>query len=127
MASKDIVLEPGETIIDTWPLFYLPPAGEMFEVRCTVTTRRLLYGGQGMRITADLTGLVDLTTGNRDWLVIPKTRIRKIETIRSYLEKRILLTLDNGDLHAFSYGALNIDRLVEAIHFRDGNSLLQNT
>jgi hypothetical protein len=126
MTAKDLVLEPGEKIIDTWPLFYSPPEGGMYEVRCTITNRRLMYGGQRMRITADLTGLVDLTTGNRDWLVIPKHRIREIETKKSYLEKQVILTLDDGHRHAFSYGALNIDRLVEAISFQDGNSLIQN-
>ena len=126
MAAKDLSLEPGEKIIDTWPLFYSPHGGGIFEVRCTVTDKRLLFGGQGMRMTADLTGLVDLTTSNRDWLVIPKNRIRQIETKRSYLEKRVILTLDNGHRHEFSYGALNIDRLVEAISFQGGNYLIQN-
>ena len=126
MATKAFELEPGEEIIDTWPLTYFPPEEGSYEVRCTVTNKRLLYGGQGMRVIADLTGLVDLTTGNRDCLVIPKERIRHMETKRSYLEKRVILTLDNGRKHAFSYGALNIDRLVEAIALQDGNSLIQN-
>ncbi|HUR65529.1 MAG TPA: hypothetical protein VMZ03_04195 [Chitinophagaceae bacterium] len=126
MATKDLALEPDEKIIDTWPLFYSPPGGEIYEIRCTITNKRLMYGGQGMRITADLTGLVDLTTGNREWLVIPKQRIRQIETKRSYLEKRIILTLDDGHRHEFSYGALNIDKLVEAITSGDGNTLIQN-
>ena len=126
MAAKDLALEPGEKIIDTWPLLYSPPGGDRYEVRCTVTNKRLMYGGAGMRITADLTGLVDHTTGNRNWLVIPKHRIRQIETRRSYLEKRVILSIDNGQQHEFSYGALNIDRLVDAISTTDGNSLIQN-
>jgi hypothetical protein len=125
MAANDLALEPGEKIINTWPLFYSPPGGGKYEIRCTVTNKRLMYSGRGMRIPADLTGLVDITSGNRQWLVIPKRRIRQIETKRSYLEKRIILILDNGHRHEFSYGPLNIDKLVEAISTLDGNSIIQ--
>jgi hypothetical protein len=127
MGQKDLLIETGEKMIDVWPVMYSPPGGGTYETRCAVTNRRLLFTGDRMNITADLTGLVDLTTGNAGCLVIPKSRITLIEAERSYLEKTITLTLDNGKRHALSYGALNIDRLVEAISSVEENSLIKNT
>ena len=43
MASTDIDLQPGETPIDTWTLFYSPPDGGKYNGKLTVTNRRLLY------------------------------------------------------------------------------------
>ena len=116
MATKAFELQPGEEIIDTWPLIYSPPGGGVFDGRCTVTNRRIVYASElDITVKEILAEFIDPNKGNRGYLVIPKTRIMEIEAKRSYLEKRVILTLDNGQRHEFSYGALNIDRLVEAM------------
>ena len=38
-----ITLQPGETAIDTWSIFYLPPNGGKYNGKLTVTNQRLLY------------------------------------------------------------------------------------
>ena len=38
-----ITLQPGETAIDTWSLFYFPPNGGKYNGKLTVTNQRLLY------------------------------------------------------------------------------------
>src|SRR5690349_8892592 len=107
MPAKGIELEPGEEIIDTWPLLYSSPQGISYEVRCTITNKRIMY--------ASRPGIEELKKGIREWHVIIKDRIRNIDTKKSYLEKSVILTLDNGQKHEFSYGALNIDKIIEAL------------
>lgn len=109
-------LQPGEEIIDTWPLLYSPPGGGEYDGRCTVTNQRIMYSSNlGQEIKKTLAEFINPSTGTREWLAIPKERIIVIETSKTYREKRVILTLDNGQRHEFSYGALNIDRLVEAM------------
>lgn len=78
--------------------------------------------GLELEMAPELKGLVETMERNQRWMVIPKHRIRNIETKRSYIEKSIILTLDNGQQHAFSYGPLNIDRLEKALSLKEGIS-----
>jgi hypothetical protein len=122
MAANEIILETDEELIDTWPLLYTPPGGKNYEVRCMITNKRIMYGpGTEIGMTDELNEMAETFDGGRKWLVISKERILNIEPKRSYLEKSIILTLDNGQQHKFSYGALNIDKLVEAISLTGEN------
>ena len=116
MAIIAVELQPGEEIIDTWPLQYSPPGGGSFDGRCTVTNQRIVYSSDlGQEIKLELAEFMNASQDCREYLVIPKVRITGIETMKTYREKKVILTLDNGQRHVFSYGALNIDRLVEAM------------
>ena len=116
MAVTAIELQPGEEMIDTWALQYSPPGGGCFDGRCTVTTRRIMYSSDlGQEIKLMLAEFMNPLQDSREYLVIPKARITGMETIKTYREKKVILTLDNGQRHEFSYGALNIDRLVAAM------------
>jgi len=113
-------LQVGEREIDTWLLQYSPPGGGKFEGRCTITNQRILFVCTFDRDTEkELAELIESLAGNKSCIIIPKNRIREVETERSYLEKKVILTLDNGGKHLFSYGALNIDRLLQAINTTD--------
>ena len=123
MTHKAFELQPGESVIDTWPLHYSPPGGGKYEGRCTITNQRILHASVlDPGAQQNLAEFLDQFTDKRTCVVIPKNRIRQVETEKSYLEKKVILTLDNGGKHVFSYGALNIDRLVQAISTTD-NSL----
>ena len=116
MTFTAIELQPGEEIIDTWPLHYSPPGGGKFEGRCTVTNQRIMYATRlGQELRQKLAEFMDPSKEDREYLIIPKERIADIETEKTYLEKRVILILDNGQRHEFSYGALKIDRVVEAM------------
>jgi hypothetical protein len=116
MDTKAFELLADEQIIDTWPLIYLPPGGGKYDVRCTITNKRIMYTSNiDTKVKMKLAEFIWCSPDNRECMVIPKTRIRLIKTEKTYLEKKVILTLDNGQQHAFSYGPLNIDRVVEAM------------
>lgn len=116
MAKNTFDLLPGEEVIDTWTLLYIPPGGGKYNGRCTITNQRILYDA---KLDYSIKGLLEefiyLKTGSEGYLAIPKSRISSIETNKNFLDKRVILTLDNGQRHAFSYGALNIDRAAAAM------------
>src|SRR5687768_6385785 len=116
MSKTFYELLPGEEVIDTWTLLYIPPGGGKYNGKCTITNQRILYDA---KLDYSGKGIVEeffyMKTGSEGYLVIPKNRIKNIETRKSFLDKRVILTLDNGQEHAFSYGALNIDKAAEAM------------
>lgn len=109
-----IDLQPGETPIDTWTLIYTPPGGGNYNGKLTVTDRRLLYDAKW---DASALGIL----GNRaasGQLVIDKADIGNVEVQKKLLSKKAILTLADGSVHVFNYGAMNIDKVVAAIEAR---------
>ena len=119
MAKISFDLLPGEEIIDTWTLLYIPPGGGKYNGRCTITNQRILYDAKlDYSVRGVLKEFMYLKTGTEGYLAIPKSRISNMETKKNSMDKTVILTLDNGQEHAFSYGALNIDRAAEAMSRR---------
>jgi hypothetical protein len=107
-------LQPGETAIDTWTVIYTPPGGGNYNGKLTVTSQRLLYDAKW---DASVLG----TLGNRaasGLLVIDKSDIAGLEVQKKFLSKKAILTLADGSVHVFNYGAMNIDKVVAAIEAR---------
>jgi hypothetical protein len=107
-------LQPGETAIDTWTLIYTPPGGGNYNGKLTVTNQRLLFDAIW---DASVLG----TLGNRaasGLLVIDKSDIAGLEVQKKFLSKKAILTLADGSVHVFNYGAMNIDKVVAAIEAR---------
>ncbi|HET6990089.1 MAG TPA: hypothetical protein VFJ43_02150 [Bacteroidia bacterium] len=109
-------LEPEETEINTWTLLYNSPGGGEYNGKLTVTNKRLLYDA---KFDVSAKGMIEealfVKWGSEDFIVIPKDRIKNIEVKKSMFSKKVLLTLDNGSVHTFNYGMLNIDPVVEAL------------
>ena len=104
-------LHPQEHVIDTWTLFYLPPGGGKYNGKLTVTNRRILYD-------AKFDGSVLGVLGNRaasGRLEIDKSDIAGIDVQKKLLSKKAIVTLNDGSVHTFDYGAMNIDKCVAAI------------
>ncbi len=109
-----IDLLPGETLIDTWTLYYVPPSGGRYNGKLGVTNRRLLYD-------AKWDGSVLGVLGNRaasGTLVIDKDEIDHIDVQKKLLSKKAIVTLTDGSRHIFDYGAMNIDACVAAMQAR---------
>ncbi len=119
MSTPPFELLPEEKIIDTWTLLYIPPAGGKFNGKCTITNKRIFYDA---RMDYSAAGIASsffiIHSGSMGQLMIPKSSITNVEVKKSFLDKRVTLTLDNGEKHAFSYGAMNIDKVVDAINVR---------
>jgi hypothetical protein len=115
----DFTLQPGETKIDTWTLFYLPPSGGKFNGKLTVTNRRLFYDAKyEASLAGTLASTLTVRWGNEGYLTIDKKDIQSVEVQKKLLSKKCILTLSDGSKHTFDYGAMNIDKTVAAIEAR---------
>lgn len=119
MAKLQFELLPDETIIDTWTLLYIPPNGSKFNGKCTITNKRIFYDAL---LEYSAVGIASsffiVESGSKGYLMIPKSSIKNTEVKKSFLNKSVALTLDDGQVHTFSYGAMNIDKVVNAINAR---------
>lgn len=110
----NLELQPGETEIDSWTLFYLPPYGGKYNGKLTVTDRRLVY------VASDDASVAGMLTNNAasGRLEIAKDDIGGVEVKRGLFSKKALLTLADGSVHTFDRGAMSIDKVVDAIQAR---------
>ena len=111
-----IELHPGETQIDTWTILYQPPGGGKFNGRLTITNKRLLYDAKfDVSAKGLLSEALFVKWGSEGFLEIKKNEISNVDVEKSFFSKKAILTLVDGSKHIFNYGALNIDKVVEAI------------
>jgi hypothetical protein len=116
MAKLPFTLNPGENIIDTWTLLYIPPGGGKYNGKLTVTNKRLLYDAKyDVSAKGLLAEALFIKWGSEGYLGIEKTDISDVQVEKSFLAKKAILTLTDGSKHTFNYGALNIDKLVTAL------------
>jgi hypothetical protein len=112
-------LDANEAKLETWTVLYEPPSGGKYNGKLMVTNQRLLYDAQ---FDVSAKGLVEealfVKWGSEALVVIPKARIAKVEVKKSFFAKKVLVTLDDGQVHTFNYGMLNIDPVAAAIQQR---------
>lgn len=115
----NIVLLSDEQKIDTWTILYEPPKGGKFNGKLLVTNKRLIYDA---KFDYSAKGVLEEFTfikwGSEGFWEINKEDIIKIEKKNSFLAKKCILTLKDNSCHTFNYGALNIDKCVEAIEMK---------
>lgn len=111
-----IELLPEENKIDTWAILYSPPGGGKFNGKLTVTNKRLLYDAKyDVSAKGLLSEAMFIKWGSEGYLEINKSDITDVQTEKSFLAKKAIVTLNDGSKHVFNYGMLNIDKVVEAI------------
>lgn len=114
-----IELQPAEAIIDTWTIIYIPPGGGKYNGKLTVTNKRLLYDA---KFDISAKGLLDEALfakwGSEGYLEINREQIANIAAEKSFLAKKVVLTLKDGSVHSFNYGMLNIDKLLAILQSR---------
>jgi hypothetical protein len=109
----------GETKIDTWTLLYIPPGGGKYNGKLTITNKRLLYDAKyDVSAKGLLSEALFIKWGSEGYLEINKTDIADMKVEKSFLAKKAILTLNDGSVHTFNYGALNIDKVAAAITAR---------
>lgn len=109
----------GEQAIDTWTILYIPPGGGKYNGKLTVTNKRLLYDAKyDVSAKGLLSEAMFVKWGSEGYLEIDKSLITDVQTVKSFLSKKVIITLSDGSEHTFNYGALNIDKVAEAIRSR---------
>ncbi|MBO9591469.1 MAG: hypothetical protein J7599_01085 [Niabella sp.] len=103
-------LQPNETTIDTWAINYMAPDSKTAIGKLTVTNQRLLFLPQH---GADS---LSLSVYNRQGLIVlNKSDIKHVVAQKSFLSKKVRITMLDDSIHVFNYGVMNIDKLVAAI------------
>lgn len=111
-----IVLHPNETKIDTWSILYVPPNGGKYNGKLTITNKRLLYDAKfDVSAKSLLSEALFIKWGSEGFLEINKADIKDVQVEKSFLAKKAIVTLTDGSKHTFNYGALNVDKVAEAI------------
>ena len=112
----NIQLQPGENKIDTWTILYIPPGGGKYNGKLTVTNKRLLYDAKyDVSAKGFLSEVMFIKWGSEGYLEINKSDITDVQIEKSFLAKKAIVTLSDGSKHTFNYGALNVDKVAEAI------------
>jgi hypothetical protein len=114
-----IELQPNETIIDTWSINYFPPIGGKGEIcngKLTVTNIRLHFAPKSLiNIKDTLQGVGGNVLKSEEPIIIDKSKILRIESNKSFWNKRVLITTDNGQTYGFGYGLRSIKSLIIAL------------
>ena len=111
-----IELQHNETKIDTWTILYIPPNGGKYNGKLTITNKRLLYDAKfDVSAKGLLSEALFIKWGSEGYLEINKADIKEVQVEKSFLAKKVIATLTDGSKHTFNYGALNVDKVAEAI------------
>lgn len=111
-----IELLPNEKEIDTWTILYIPPGGGKYNGKLTVTNQRLLYDAKfDVSAKGLLSEALFIKWGSEGYLEISKVDVKDVIVEKSFLAKKAVVILNDGSKHIFNYGALNVDKLAEAI------------
>jgi hypothetical protein len=109
-------MQPNENKIDTWTIMYSPPGGGKYNGKLTVTNKRLLYDAKyDVSAKGLLSEALFAKWGSEGYLEIPKEDIKDVQVEKSFLAKKAIVTLSDGSKHTFNYGALNVDKVADAI------------
>lgn len=109
---------PDERELGRWTLNYLPPGGGRYTGPLAVTNQRILFDA---KFTTSVLGtLRELIVYKGTWgyVAIPKIRIKKVDISSGLMRKKVLVTLDNGEVHTFDYGMLGVQKIAEAVNSR---------
>jgi hypothetical protein len=109
---------PEEKELGKWTLNYVPPAGGRYTGPLTVTNQRLLFDAQFNTTAVGSVRELMIYKGTWGYLAIPKSRIQKVDVVTSMLKKKVVVTLDNAEVHTFDYGMLSVQKLAEAVKAR---------
>jgi len=110
-----VELLPDEKELGTWTLNYLPQGGGRYTGPLTVTDKRLLFKAAFDASAPGALRELLIYKDTRGYLVIPKSRIRRVARAGRLLKKQVRVTLDSGDVHTFDYGMMNTGKLAAAI------------
>jgi len=106
---------PGEVELGTWTLNFLPQGGGRFTGPLTVTNQRLLFDAKFDTSMSGAWRELIVYKGSWGFVAIPKNKIKSVDIQSRLLNKKVVVTLDDGSVHAFDYGMLGVQKIADAI------------
>jgi hypothetical protein len=106
-----IELEPGEQQLGKWIINFRPEKGGLVGGNLVVTDSRILYEPKTNIGLSTL--LVDITY--KGVITVPKSEVTDVSVEKSFLSKKVHVTLANGERLTFDNGAMSIDKVEAAI------------
>ncbi len=111
-----LTLDPGEIEKGSWTTNFLPDGGGRYTGKLVITDRRVVFMSQfDTSLSGSLRNIMTHDPGGGDIIAIPRDRIADIAVKKSLLNKKVLLTLDDGDVHTIDMGAMSVDKIVAAL------------
>jgi hypothetical protein len=108
-------LRPDEKELGSWTVNYLPPGGGRYTGPLVVTDQRLLFKFANDTSASGVLKKLFFFRDTHGYIAIPRERIRSIDRKSGLLNKRVRVTLDDGEAHVFDHGMLSIDAMAAAI------------
>ncbi len=109
-----IELEPGEQQLGKWIINFRPAQGGLIGGNLVVTATRILFepktnvGFSTLYVDRQYKGV----------LAVPKSDVTDVTVEKSFLSKKVHVTLSDGDKLTFDNGAMSVDKVVDAINAR---------
>ncbi|MBX3103117.1 MAG: hypothetical protein KF690_11455 [Bacteroidetes bacterium] len=104
-------LQPNEKLIDSWTVNVIIN-GSRFTGKVYITNQQVLMD-KAWAVHFNALGVLQVP-GNQ-LIAIPKSEIRETRTKTSFFNKRVYLTLNNGNELVIDRGMLSITPIVEAL------------
>ena len=112
----ELTLEAGEVQQGAWTTNFLPHGGGRYTGRLVITDRRVAFESKfDTSLGGALENVLFKDPGGGDFIVIPREQIAKIEAKKCLLNKRVMLTLDDSQVHTIDNGAMSVDKIVAAL------------
>lgn len=111
-----IELQPGETELGNWTVYYERPGQRQLTGKLIVTSQRVLFEAQMDASRAR--GVAQLL--NSHWrdarsFAVDRAEVTCVEARKSFLAKRVQLTFTDGSTHVFNRGMMSIDQIMSAL------------
>ena len=112
----DLTLEAGESQLGAWTTNFLPHGGGRYTGRLVITDRRIAFESKfDTSLGGVLENVMFKDPGGGDFIVIPRERIAGIEAKKGLLNKRVMITLDDGQVHTIDNGAMSVGKILAAL------------
>jgi hypothetical protein len=109
-------LDDGETEKGKWTTNFLPYSGNKYTGQLIITDKRVIFHAQfNTSFTGIVTEALFYKFGDEGYFIIPRDQIKSIDTKVSFLNKKVILTMNNGQINTIDNGALGIDKIVAVL------------
>ncbi len=111
-------LEQTEKELGTWTTNMIIPDAGRYNGDLTATDQRLIFLSK-YKFDFSLAGLMGMaffeSIGEQEYMIIPRKDIQSVTPKKSFISKRAIVMMKNGEEMIIDYGMLNIDPILKAL------------